>query len=202
MYISVVRKTLLCTSVLIFAAIGNATPLTWTLTAFAPTLTGVPGVGGTFTYDADTNQILNWDIHDCIEIHCGTIAHNPEPDLPADSRAEASNGGTTLRFDFTASAIDNVVRLELTAPLTNAGGTIPLIPGSDGSSGPGFIIGSGSAYWFVVQNGNGAFYPFTDGTVGAAPEPGFGSCTALFVLALAGIEAYTSRRRKSVVMGE
>jgi hypothetical protein len=93
------------------------------------------------------------------------------------------------------------VRLELTAPLTNAGGTIPLIPGSDGSSGAGFTVGSGSAYWFVVQNGNGAFYPFTDGTVGAAPEPGFGSCSALFLLALTGIEGYKHWRRKLAVGG-
>lgn len=63
MYISVLCKTLLCTWVLIFSAIGNATPLTWTLSAVAPTLTPVPGVGGTFVYDAHTGCWIGMYTH-------------------------------------------------------------------------------------------------------------------------------------------
>ena len=130
---------------------------------------------------------------------CGTLARNPDPDFPFSS-STVSNGGTSILFSMgRISSGFTDVRLELTAPLTDAGGTIPLIPGSDGSSGPEFVIGPGSATWYDAGFGHGLFFPFTDGTITASPEPGCGSYVALLMLALAGIQGCKHWRRKLFV---
>ncbi len=167
MYISIFRKGLLWASFIIFSIVGYATPLTWTVDATrGPTLGPVVG---TFTYDANTNQVLSWDVFGLFGPGC------PGGGPCSGSRqAGVSNDGRSAFFDFTSSGILNGLNLEFSAPLTNAGGTIPLIPGSDGGSGPGmFHIGPGSASYFnVLGTTNGAFTPILSGTVSAVLAAG------------------------------
>jgi len=181
---SVVRKFLICGSLLLLSTAANALPVTWTLGAdFAP---AAGGIGGTFTYDADTNTTLSWDIN--VLIHPQLIqVQGPCPNC---FLGGVSSGGTSLQLTDCGSQTCSTLVLDFATPLTDAGGVLDLIPGSGGSSGPGtFSIGDGSAYYFYVVSAgnNGVFSPITSGTVSAAPEPGYGVCVAVLLLTLAGM---------------
>jgi len=99
------------------------------------------------------------------------------------------------------------VQLEFADPLTDAGGTIPLIPGSCSiCAGPDFDAGStvsGSGFIsYNLINGGGSFEAIDGGEVTAAPEPGFGACIAVCLLSMAGIRRYRTRCRKSAASSE
>jgi hypothetical protein len=197
MYSSIFRKGLLWASFIIFSIAGYATPLTWTVDATRGQTLGP--VVGTFTYDADTNQVLSWDVF-------GLFGPGCQDGGPCGGSRQAgvSNDGRSAFFDFTSSGILNGLNLEFSAPLTNGGGTIPLIPGSDGGSGPGmFHIGPGSASYFnVLGTSNGSFTPILSGTVSAAPEPEYGFFIALLLLISAATAQYKSWRRKPFAIGK
>lgn len=193
---SILRTLLLCGSCFILSITASATPLTWTLSAFAAPPSGPRTVDGTFTYDADTNQLLNWDVDGFFGPGCqgGPPCGIHGGGVSADGMsATFSEEGSDMRFSLL---------LEFTAPLTDAGGTIQLVPGSCIiCGGPGYLShpdfsGSGELTE-VLGVGNGGFNRIF-GRVAAAPEPDFGSCTALFVLGLAGIQGYKRRRRNLV----
>ncbi len=71
--------------------------------------------------------MLDWNVHACQAMDCGTLARNPDPDFLFSSSA-VSDGGTSILFPMGCiSSGFTDVRLELTAPLTDSGGTVPLI---------------------------------------------------------------------------
>lgn len=169
------KTRLLCVMacLVVTALATHAMPLIWTVNATDPTLTSIgfpsSGLGGNFTYDADTNTISNFYFHDCIAFDCGTIMQTPCPGCSA----LASGGGTEFLFSNLSGGTSFNVRLDVATALTDSGGLISLIPGSGGSSGQGtFSSGSGSAYYFnVVGTNNGTFAPITTGTILVTPEP-------------------------------
>lgn len=187
MYISVFRKALLCASFIIFSIAGYATPLTWTVDFGGPQ---IGQVVGTFTYDLDApSGVSSWDVFGFVSMcqFCGGVR-------------TASAGGTSVDFFMTSSDLFRELRLELSAPITDAGGTIPLIPGSCTiCGGPGYLSNpdfSGSGLIFgVVSASNGGFDLISHGTISAAPEPEYGFCIALLLLTTAAAAQYKSRRR-------
>lgn len=186
-----VRKALLLIACfVIFASSARAVPITWKLEAYAPALSP-PGVGGTFTYDVDTNTMLSWNIHQCQLQDCGTL----EPVFPAVNpfcpscqsgfyfeHFDASEYQYTFySTDGTHMTVTSHVTIALRSPLTNAAGVILLIPGGSKGHGSRYVNG------FMPQ-----VYDFTSGSVQAVPEPGFALCSAAaLILGLAG----KSRRR-------
>lgn len=195
-----VVRALFCALFSFCSGVADASPVNWALSALAPSATPVSGVGGTFTYDSETNQILSWNIHYGVTSDFGTIEHNPGPDFPVPSSfAAASNGATLLTFGQSRqSGFASAVTLELTAPLTDAGGTISLVAGRcSACMGPGYTGSdiSGSGY-LSLQAGGGIFYPFASGSIAAVPEPGLGLCIGLFVLALSRLRGCERLGRK------
>ena len=102
-----------------------ATPVTWTVGVNAP---GAGFTAGSFTYDADTQQVLNWVFPFEFEGVPGTIAQG------FGSNAGVSNGDNFYFSESIPGPPGPPTHLEvvtiyllLAGPLTDAGGRVPLI---------------------------------------------------------------------------
>jgi hypothetical protein len=175
----------------LLANIACAEPITWVLTAKFPV--GSPTILGSFTYDADTNAVLSWNIDG---LASGCIGGPPCGGVRG---ASVSNGGTFANFFFEGSDLHTGLLLEFASPLTNAGVTTGLMPGSCViCSGPDFasghtVSGSGEIH-YVTTVGAGYFKAFEGGKVEAVPEPVVGFSTGLFALTMAAATARRLRR--------
>jgi hypothetical protein len=178
----------LCIAILdsLLLSAAYAAPITWTVTAKFPATP--PFVLGTFTYDADTQSVSSWDIDGFMSGCAGG------PPCGGVRGAGVSNSGTFANFFFEASDMDTGLLLQFTSPLTNAGGTAWLAPGSCViCSGPDFasghtVSGSGEIH-YVRTTGGGYFNALEGGKAEAIPEPAVGFAAGLFALAMAAIVA-------------
>jgi hypothetical protein len=152
-------RILFCLPVLLCPAALLATPITWRLENVAYFGTEGP-VTGWFTYDADTNTVLDWHIDSTGTLMSGATYNFTWPiyapiespayvfpggctgdtncDSIGNSQATTSNGLPAYTFsDFTEmtlsydslvlDALSDQLTLVTAEPLTDAGGTVPLV---------------------------------------------------------------------------
>jgi len=175
-----------------------ASPVTWEAFAYAPAAQPVPGIGGTLTYDADTQQMLNWSIQFGLEMSPGTISQSGYCSPPGGfcdfANVSSSNGEFLYTFEsaYSPSTASIAAVFALALPLTDSGGTIPLIPGSFTGTGPGSLVGAGSVLEYINPAGIvGMIVPIQSGTLTAAPEA---SSVCYGALGLLGVLIARTRR--------
>ncbi|MEM9388530.1 MAG: hypothetical protein AAGA68_26040 [Pseudomonadota bacterium] len=110
---------------LLVATTANAMPITWTLQDVIFSDGGT--ASGSFAFDAASEEFFNIDITTAQDTY---IATNPE----------SSGGPDLLSFAADAVAVNglSVLALELSTNMTDAGGTIALLPAVDVPGGTGF----------------------------------------------------------------
>ena len=148
-------------SLLVAASTLGATPITWAVSVGG----GIPlgPVQGAFTYDADTNTILNYNLFAGNSLFIGPCnapgaIGAPNPCGTGTDFAYVSQGGTEAIFGAeNGNGFYTALILDLSAPLTDAASTICIIPGSCiVCSGPGFNNGSSdSGSGLVYEPGGG-----------------------------------------------
>ena len=165
----------LCFSLL--SASGHAAVLTWQLqdATFVDPSAGVTVVGtGTFSYDADTHQIADWNIVvqgdalSGVNFHFAptTVMCGSAPCTATASWSVGPQPGTDEFSFFLNSVPDQSASLSLiTETLTGSGGTKPLL----GGVGPEFFCCG------IVQ----VAADVTGGSVAAVPEPAIAAWLAL-----------------------
>lgn len=154
---------------LALSGVASGSPITWYLQGVHWNDVATPGYSiGQFTYDAETNAVTAWSITDL----------GSELFFPSSWRDPAVlDGYTQSPTSIHLSGVDsgsgvghlNYLQLVLTAPLTDAGGTIPLVA---------FVDGMGTANtWEGYHGGFGLGFRYLEvGSVStegpsAAPEP-------------------------------
>jgi hypothetical protein len=119
----------------LLAGTASAGPVTWSLvnTSFDDGGTA----SGFFVFNADTNTILNWDLNTM-----GGSVLGPFRYVPDSSSADVFSGVFGLEFwshqmfPGCCGFLENrYLTLGFASPLTNAGGTVNLIPGQLGQFG-------------------------------------------------------------------
>ena len=186
---SAVGRSLICAALLTSCVALRAEPVTWKVAAYAPGATPVPGIGGTFTYDAATGQMLSWDIHFGMDTDVGYISFGPatpacEQIMRCGVAGTYSNDGD---YFYTFTGNGQAVTLALPNPLTDAGGTVALLPGSPSDD-------SGSLLIYSELPLPNKIVAITSGSVSSIPEPTFGFCVAILVLGAIFAPYLKSRR--------
>jgi len=174
----------------LFSAPGHAALLTWKLqdATFSDPIAAVAVTGtGTFTYDAGTHTISDWDIvvkgdtTSGVEFHFAPTTSDcgGSPCTALASRTAGPDPGTDLFSFFLNSVPDQSASLSLITPmLTDSGGTAPLL----NRVGPEFFCcGVNQVSADVIA-----------GAVAAVPEPASTLWVSFGVLALISLRRLTT----------
>ena len=163
-------------------------PINWTVQASLPASSlSVLEIGGTFTYDAATNQITDWYIHNGGFFDLGTLFQSTAScayfcDL---SSASTTDGEFLYTFTHFAGTLENSLTLALAFPLTGQHDSVELIPGS--SSDAGSVL---RTFDILAPPGTGMTVRVLSGSVTETPEPELGLCIGLILLSLASVARY------------
>jgi hypothetical protein len=171
-----------------FSGVMTGAPLTWEVVAsLPPTPLGQMLFEGLFTYDADTGVASQWNIQPVPppppnELppgfdgpHDPTCYAPPFPGFCVSDGISASNSGITFTHNDAFYGITWRLYLVFSAPLSDNGGTIPLVPACP----PGPPNGEptcGSVYTFTDE-----VEPISGGSVSVVPEPGTGLSLVLLI---------------------
>ena len=163
------RAIRLCTfalmaALLVFSTVAQADTLTWTLTGVRFDDGGT--ANGTFTFDSDTNSILNWNLTTTAGGTLGAFSYNS-----GDGGSAFSNGAGSNDFFFDDAANDRYMRLNTLSGLTGPG-TVGL---GGGQFGEGYECTNCGNVRFIV-----------DGEVTSTPEPGSLALLGSGLVGLAG----------------
>jgi hypothetical protein len=180
-------------AILSFANSASAVPLTW---AMAALFDDGGNATGTFTYDADTNTYLDFNI----SVAGGnTTSFPPFTYSPATSSATGSATGLNL-FAVPSLFLDRFLFMDfgnaqtgLLQPLTDAGGFIPIM-------NPLGLGGVAETNQLSITPPFFAHRGFTEGFVLASPVPGpiAGAGLPGLILACGVLLALAQRRRQKI----
>jgi len=157
------RECLVLAASLVSCSAIQAVPITWAVSAYAPSAQPVPGIGGWFTYDAATGQMLAWNLHFGTAIDAGFISQYPCNNYCGNFTASSTNGEFDYYFIGGQQALGHPlaeVDFALGLPLIDSGGSIALLPGS---SFVGIYQGMPGQLWLT--------FPITQGSINGVPEP-------------------------------
>jgi hypothetical protein len=206
-----------------FAGDAAAAPLVWYLNAQAqgggfP----APGqdITGFFTYDPATGFSTNWNFEEggmtalapfppsCLG-NCLISSSSFDPTThsvvyqtcllaggicyPTEISTASSNSDNIFSFSSSGNQASTVLHLEPTLPLTDAGGTIPLIPAASCMPGEPPVCDPSSPGSYIGGNEPAGIFFLTPltGFVTLVPEPG----SVLYVLL--GVTVLAARRRRT-----
>jgi hypothetical protein len=175
------------TGVLLYMQLtATAAPVRWTVQAHE--LSGGP-VTGYIVWDADAGSMSEWNI-----AVSGSLPFNgPGGCLPITEKVCVQNdfllgSENTLVFSNTVVPyFQTVLVLQTTAPLTDEGGSVPLVPGV-----PGLFFGGHSAVYYPGTN---AFPSAVGGLVFAFPEPATAGPLGVALGVIAGLLVRPMARR-------